>query len=169
MEIKQSTIDDIDGIFRLYALAAEYQREKKKVIVWPVFERALVETEIQENRQWKIMIDGVIACVWATTFSDEKIWESRNADPAVYIHRIATNPLYRGQKFVTLIVDWARQFAKQHHKGFIRLDTIGNNEGLIRHYQEAGFTSLGLHNLSSTEGLPPHYKVAPACLCEIRI
>ena len=169
MEIKQSTIDDIDEIFRLYALAAAYQREQKKVIVWPVFERGLVETEIAENRQWKMMIEGVIACVWATTFNDEKIWEARNADPAVYIHRIATNPVYRGQKFVALIVKWARQFAQQHHKDFIRLDTIGNNERLILYYEEAGFTSLGLHNLSNTEGLPPHYKVAPACLFEIRI
>ena len=169
MEIKHSTIDDIDEIFRLYALAAEYQREKKKVIVWPEFQRGLVETEIEENHQWKLIVDGVIACVWATTFSDEKIWEARNADPAVYIHRIATNPLFRGQKFVALIVKWARQFAKQYHKDFIRLDTIGNNERLIRYYQEAGFTSLGLYNLSNTEGLPPHYKVAPACLFEIRI
>lgn len=169
MEIKQSTIDDIDEIFRLYALAAEYQREKKTVIVWPVFERGLVETEIAENHQWKLIMDGVIACVWATTFSDEKIWEARNADPAVYIHRIATNPVYRGLKFVAVIVEWARQFAKQHQKNFIRLDTIGNNERLIRYYQGAGFTSLGLHNLGSTEGLPPHYKVAPACLFEIRI
>src|SRR5215207_8113338 len=104
MEIQLSTIEDIDEIFRLYSCAAAYQQEKKKVVVWPAFERSLVETEIAENRQWKMMIGDEIACVWATTFSDAEIWEARNADPAVYIHRIATNPLYRGQKFVHLIV-----------------------------------------------------------------
>ncbi len=61
-------------------------------MVWPKFERSLVETELAENQQWKLMMDDVIACVWATTLSDAEIWEDRNKDAAVYIHRIATNP-----------------------------------------------------------------------------
>ena len=169
MEILNSTVEDTEEIFRLYALAAAYQQTKKTVVVWPQFERSLVETEIAENRQWKMMIDGVIACVWATTFSDAQIWEERNADPSVYIHRIATNPAYRGQNFVGLIVEWAKQFAKENDKSFVRLDTIGNNEGLIHHYQQAGFKFLGMFELSTIEGLPDHYKQGPACLFEIKL
>lgn len=95
MHIENSTINDLDEIFRLYAIASEYQKSKKTVVVWPIFERQLVETEIAENRQWKLLIGEEIACVWATTFSDEQIWEERNADAAIYIHRIATNPKFR--------------------------------------------------------------------------
>ena len=54
MIIINSTIKDIDEIFRLYKIATEYQRAKKTVVVWPEFERQLVETEIAENRQWKL-------------------------------------------------------------------------------------------------------------------
>ena len=112
MKIEKCTVQDIEEIFRLYGIASAYQKAKQTVVVWPQFKRQLVETEIAENRQWKLIIDNVIACNWATTFSDEQIWEERNADAAIYIHRIATNPDYRGKNFVSLIVEWARGYAK---------------------------------------------------------
>jgi len=169
MDIENSTISDLDEIFRLYAVASEYQKSKKTVVVWPTFEKQLVETEIAENRQWKLLIGGEIACVWTTTFSDEQIWEERNADAAMYIHRIATNPKFRGQNFVSLIVAWAKAYAKSCGKDFVRLDTLGNNEKLIAHYTNAGFRFLGMFELKNTNGLPSHYQGEPACLFEIRL
>jgi ribosomal protein S18 acetylase RimI-like enzyme len=169
MEVQNSNINDIDYIYRLYGLASAYQREKKTVVVWPEFERTLIETEIAENRQWKLLIDGTIACVWATTFSDAQIWEGKNQDPAVYIHRIATNPDFRGHHFVQIIVDWAKEYAKEHEKKFVRLDTLGNNTRLIALYTSVGFNFLGLFDLKNTSELPAHYQDAPACLFEIAL
>jgi GNAT superfamily N-acetyltransferase len=169
MKIENCSTKDIDEIFRLYKVAADYQRSKQTVVVWPEFDRQLVETEIAENRQWKLIIDGQIACVWATTFSDEQIWEERNADAAVYIHRIATDPNFRGNKFISLIVAWAKEYAKAHHKDFVRLDTLGNNVKLIEHYTAAGFRFLGMLDLKNTKGLPDHYHDVPACLFEIKL
>jgi len=169
MEIKNSSVNDIDEIFRLYKLAADYQRLKQTVVVWPDFKKVLVETEIAENRQWKLMIDGATACVWATTFSDEQIWEERNADAAIYIHRIATNPVFRGQNFVSIITEWAKEYAATHGLDFVRLDTLGNNTKLIQHYTSAGFRFLGLFDLKDTRGLPDHYHNKPVCLFEIKL
>jgi ribosomal protein S18 acetylase RimI-like enzyme len=169
MQIKNSTPDDTSEIFRLYAIASAYQKAKHTVVVWPQFEPQLVATEIAENRQWKLIIDEQIACVWATTFSDAQIWEERNADKAIYIHRIATNPNFRGKNFVGIIVAWAKQYATAMGKDYIRLDTLGNNTKLIEHYTNAGFNFLGLFNLKSTEGLPAHYHNQPACLFEIKL
>ena len=162
MQIQNSNDGDIDTIFRLYDIASAYQ-QSKGVVVWPKFEHSLVETELAENRQWKLMMDDAIACVWATTFSDAEIWGVRNKDAAVYIHRIATNPAFRGQNFVGIIVEWAKQFAKDHQKDFVRLDTLGNNVKLIEHYTKAGFTFLGIHRLTNTAGLPLHYQKEPNC------
>ena len=133
------------------------------------FEKQLVETELAENRQWKLVIDGTIACVWAITFSDAQIWEELNADPAVYIHRIATHPGFRGRKFISVIVDWAITFAKANGKSFVRLDTLGNNTKLIEHYTGAGFRFLGIFQLKNAAGLPAHYHQTPACLFEIAL
>lgn len=169
MQILTSTPSDIPEIFRLYKIASDYQRSKQTVVVWPDFKRELVETEVAENCQWKLIIDNQVACVWATTFTDEQIWEERNADAAVYIHRIATNPNFRGQNFVGIIVDWAKEYAKQNNKDFVRLDTLGNNTKLIEHYTHAGFDFLGMFNLKNTDGLPDHYHGVPACLFEIKL
>ena len=50
MIIKNSTISDIDAIFSQYKIASNYQESKKKVIVWPEFNREMVENEISENK-----------------------------------------------------------------------------------------------------------------------
>jgi len=76
--IKNSTANDIDEIFRLYAIATDFQKSKFRVH-WPEFKRELIEMEITEERQWKMIIDGCIACIWATTFSDPQIWGERVA------------------------------------------------------------------------------------------
>jgi hypothetical protein len=170
MKIENCKANDISEIFRLYKIASDYQRAKKTVVVWPEFERQMVETEIAEHRQWKIIIDNEIACVWATTFTDERIWEERNNNAAVYIHRITTNPNHRGKDFVSIITTWAKEHAKNNHKDFVRLDTLGNNVKLIQHYTNAGFDFLGLFDLKNTAGLPDHYqKKLPCCLFQIKI
>jgi ribosomal protein S18 acetylase RimI-like enzyme len=112
-----------------------------------VFERQLVETEIAENRQWKLIVDDAIACVWATTFSDAQIWEEKNADKATYNHRIATNPDLRGKNFVEIIAARAKEYAANNHLDFVPLDTIGNNTKLIAHYCNAGFEFLGIFSM----------------------
>jgi GNAT superfamily N-acetyltransferase len=169
MTIANSNMQDIDAIFNLYRMASEHQKAQKTVVVWPQFDRAMVATEIIENCQWKLVIDEQIVCVWATTFSDEQIWEERNTDPAVYIHRIATHPAFRGRNFVATIVNWAKSYAQAQGKDYVRLDTIGNNTKLISHYVNAGFNFLGLFQLKDTSGLPAHYQTGPACLFEIAL
>lgn len=169
MTIKNSTSKDIEDIFKLYKIASNYQREKKTVVVWPDFERKLVATEIKENRQFKLIIEGEIACVWAITFKDEQIWEKNTNDKALYIHRIATNPGFRGQDFVSKIVDWSKNYAAKNEIDFIRLDTLGNNTKLIAYYKKSGFNFLGMFALNNTEGLPAHYQNQPACLFEIKL
>ena len=149
MTIKNSTFDDISEIFRLYDLATNFQKIKFPTNTWPKFSESLIISEINDNRQFKLLIDDQIACVWAITFSDPKIWEEKENTRSIYIHRIATNPEFRGNNFVQTIVDWAKNYALQHHKQFIRMDTCGKNEGLINHYKGCGFKFLGINKLLS--------------------
>lgn len=168
MEIKNSTPEDIYEIFRLYEIATAFQKTRFS-LHWPEFEQSLVETEIAENRQWKIEIDGKIACVWATAFSDPQIWEEKNEDPAVYIHRIATNPDFRGQNLVRHIVEWVTIYAVENRKRFVRMDTVGDNTGLISYYTKCGFDFLGLLKLKNTTGLPAHYDNATVSLFQLTL
>jgi hypothetical protein len=167
MTIKNVTASDIEKIFAFYKIASNYQREKKTVIVWPDFDREMVINEIAENRQFKLIVNNEVVCIWAITFSDEQIWEDSNTDSAIYIHRIAVNPNFRGNNYIATITNWAKEYALKKEIQFIRLDTLGENKNLITHYKNAEFHFLGLFNLKNTSNLPEHYKLAPVCLFEI--
>ncbi|WP_435354544.1 GNAT family N-acetyltransferase [Emticicia sp. SJ17W-69] len=168
MQILNSSFEDIDAIFGLYDDAISFQKTKFNKH-WQGFERSLIETEISENRQWKIVIDDKIACIFAVTFEDELIWGEKSNEPAIYIHRIVTNPSFRGNNFVVHIINWAKVFCKKNGKQFVRMDTWGDNEALIQHYVRCGFHFLGLTTLQRSEGLPKHYEGACLSLFEIKI
>ncbi len=167
--IASSTLEDINEIFRLYRLATEFQRSKFLDNIWPAFDRTMVTKEISEQKQFKMVINGAIACVWAITYNDPEIWRERDEDPSLYIHRIATNPDFRGQNFVGEIVRWARDFATAKNLHYVRLDTCGNNKKLIEHYTQNGFRFLGIEKLASSKALPSHYHNADVCYFEITV
>ncbi|HEY2722065.1 MAG TPA: hypothetical protein VGI82_10095, partial [Chitinophagaceae bacterium] len=50
LEFKNCSSSDVDAIFTLYDAAIDLQKQKK-MVVWPKFERSLVEQEILEGRQ----------------------------------------------------------------------------------------------------------------------
>ncbi len=129
-----------------------------------------IKKEIETNHQWKIVIDGTIACVWATTLNDEAICAEKDQNDAIYIHRIATNAELRGNNFVMKIVGWAKDFARKHNREYVRLDTLGNNTRLIDYYVKSGFNFLGIFELENTSSLPLHYQQEPqCCLFEVAV
>jgi RimJ/RimL family protein N-acetyltransferase len=167
MIIANSTINDIPEIFRLYKLATEFQKIKFPENQWPEFDEELISNEVVDKRQFKIIIENKIACIWAITYSDAQIWEARENDTSIYIHRIATNPEFRGKNLVQTIVDWSKNYARKQKKNCIRMDTCGENEKLIQHYKNCGFNFLGLKKLNNTSELPEHYHNADVCFFEI--
>ena len=169
MNIRHSTTEDINYIFRLYRNASAYQRTKFLGNVWPEFERTMVLREIEEHRQFKLMVDGTIACIWAVTFNDPEIWGEKDAVPSIYIHRIATDPEFRGNNFMAHLVAWAKPYALAKGMNFIRLDTCGHNQGLITHYTKNGFDFLGMIKMKDTVALPSHYHNAEVCLFEMAL
>ncbi len=168
MEIKNSTIKDVESILKLYKEAIAYQNEKKG-IPWQMLESEVVENEIQENRQWKLIIDNEIACVWVTTFDDVEIWRDKNSEPSVYLHRITTNAKFRGKNILSLVITWAKDFASKNNKTFLRLDTAGINPGLITAYVKNGFKFIATTTIETPHNLPTHYNNAPICLFEMNL
>lgn len=169
MKITNSTKEDIPEIFRLYKHATDFQKIKFPENHWPQFDKAMVSTEVAQNRQFKLVIEDQMACVWAITYSDPQIWEDVDSDTSIFIHRIATNPNFRGHNFVKIIVDWAIHLAKEQNKQFIRMDTCGKNEGLIKNYQSCGFEFLGTKKLKDVSDLPTHYHNVDVCFFEIKL
>ena len=165
IEVKNSQLLDIDTIFEFYDLAIAHQ---KKVFNkhWKGFSRHLVQAEISESRQYKILVDGQIACVFAVTFNDQLIWGERDHD-SIYIHRIVTHPNFRGFSFVKEIIKWAKDYALESQIKYIRMDTWADNQKLLDYYTGCGFKYVGVVKLTQSEGLPKHYEGISLSLFEI--
>jgi len=162
LDIKNSSLDDVNTILTLYDAAIELQTQKN-MVVWPKFERAFIEKEIRDKRQWKIMIGSEIACNWSITFDDKEIWGEKDDNNSIYIHRLAANPAFRGNRFIDVIVPWAKAHALSNGRRYVRLDTLGNNTRLIEYYTSAGFDFLGIFKLTNTRNLAAHYQREPNC------
>lgn len=161
--------EDVPTIMNLYEAARHFQIAKQ-VVVWPYFSKDFLLNEIAQSRQFKIVFENQIVCNWAITFSDKEIWGDQDKSDSIFIHRICIDSNFRGNRYIDMIVQWAKKYAFKHNKIFVRLDTLGNNTGLIKHYTSAGFTFLGMYRLAYTATLPKHYQDEPnCCLFEIRI
>ncbi|KQR72203.1 N-acetyltransferase [Pedobacter sp. Leaf176] len=167
IQVLNSQISDIDTIFMFYDMAVAHQ---KKVFNkhWQGFSNELIETEIQEHRQFKIVVDGVVACIFAVTYADKLIWGDRDKD-SIYIHRIVTHSQFRGYAFVKEIIKWAKEFAPIRGIKFIRMDTWADNEKLLEYYTGCGFDYVGVVTMEKTEGLPKHYEGISLSLFEIKV
>lgn len=168
MEIINTTLEDVVDILNLYEQGTAYQKTHYHKH-WRGFERSLIETEIEEKRHWKIIIDDLIACTFVFTFNDPVLWKEKNNDPAIYIHRIATHPDFRGNGFVKHIIAFATQYAQKSGQKFIRMDTGSGNDKLNNYYVNCGFNFLGVIEYSNAGNMPAHYKGGSSSLFEIEI
>ena len=168
MNIENCTISDLKTIENLYTNARKIQLEKKAV-VWPIFESNDILDAINDKRKYKICINNQIACVFTYTFEDQSIWGNLDKNDAIYIHKIATNANFRGNNLVQQLTDFSKKQAISMNKSFLRMDTVGENQGLISYYTKCGFEFLGLKKLDNFDDLPAHYHDASVSLFQLKI
>ena len=167
IQIVNSSLEDLATIFSFYDHAIAHQKEVSNKH-WQGFDEQLITQEIAEQRQYKILVDGTVGCVFAVTFNDPQIWEERDLEPSIYIHRIVTHPNFRGLGFVKLITNWALDYAKAKQLQYVRMDTWADNEKLVSYYKSFGFSDAGIIKIGANSGLPKHYEGIILQLFEIK-
>lgn len=170
MNIIPSASDDIPEIRRLFYAAIEFQKTKTEN-PWRGLNDAALIREIENGLHWKIKEADQIAAFFSIAFTDQLIWDEWDADPAIYLHRIVTNPEFRGRGYVTAITDWAEAFGREAGKVFIRLDTGRDNVRLNAYYQQCGYTFCGFKTFDDPTNplIPQHYFGSGLSLYEKRI
>jgi len=168
-QIINSASQDTATIFELYRLATEYQRSHG-YNEWKEFDPELIALEIKDKRHWKIVIDDSIACIFSVFYNDPLLWGEQDNDHSIYIHRIATNPAFKGKGMIKLIIDWAKNHAKETGRKFIRMDTWADNKILADYYLKCGFNVVGYRQFDKeAKGLPKHYSTLSLVLFEIEV
>ncbi len=168
MQIRPSETVDIEKIFFLYNEATKLQ-EKIQKTSWAGFEEKAIIEEIQEGRHFSLWGEGVLSGTFVITFDDAIIWHHDPDKKAVYLHRIATHPDFRGRNYTGKIVEWTKNYALQKEISLLRMDTTSGNENLNNYYIRCGFDFIGVNSINWTEDLPLHYKNGSFSLFEMKV
>ncbi|WP_223302283.1 GNAT family N-acetyltransferase [Flavobacterium branchiophilum] len=155
--IVNTTFSDLEFVYHLFESAIDYQK-RKGFPVWNGFDKAVLKNDVKNSLQFKIVDGDSILCVFSICFNDKIIWREKEKGDAIYLHRIVVNPIYKGQKQFETILNWAKDFAKENNRNYIRMDTWGDNQNIIAYYQSFGFKFIENFTTPSTEDLPIQHR-----------
>jgi ribosomal protein S18 acetylase RimI-like enzyme len=169
MRIKRTILADIPIVEKIYSEARAYQFQQTGY-GWPIFSHSFIAQEIAEKRHYRVLdTDDEMAGVFSIVKAEPIIWNDKDGNQAIYLHRMAIRNRYRGNNIAKEVVEWAKTEAWKHKKKFIRVDTWANNDALTDYYQKLGFEWVGKKKLPPQSDLPEHYNHIEVNLFEIRL
>lgn len=147
--IKPALTEDLAEIKRLTERCAQAMADKG-IYQWnehyPSKEKLAADIKKKElykltNAENEIM--GII--VLSTEMDSEYVpikWLTKNENN-IYVHRLATDPIFWGLGNGKKLMDFAEDFAKNHNYNSVRLDTFSQNKRNHRFYESRGYKRLG--------------------------
>jgi len=145
--IQCCTLQDTQDILQLYATAYK-DNNVDSGIDWGSYNIEWIENEIIEKKLWKIIIRDQLACIWAISFEHTPIWEDNEQALCMYLDRIITIPEFKGQMLTKIIGEWAKGYAIETGRKYIRLSTYRLNVRWVDYLTRCGFEFVGVKNIS---------------------
>jgi ribosomal protein S18 acetylase RimI-like enzyme len=167
-KIENTTLTDLDFIFDLFDQSIAYQKNKGYT-VWGNYDKDVLVGDIQNKKQYKVIMDSTIAMVFSMCYSDEIIWREMETGDSVYLHRIVVNPACKGNRLFGELLAWVKEHAKQKKLRFIRMDTWANNPNIIEYYKSFGFTVIENFITPDSVDLPAHNRNLAITLLQIAL
>ena len=167
-EVRNTEMRDLGLIFELFERSISYQ-EKNGFPVWRNYDRNAIIKDIENETQYKIVIDSKTAIVFSAGYADKIIWRDFDKGDSIYLHRIVVNPEFKGQKLFGKIVDWAIAHCRQKGLQRIRMDTWAANPTIIEYYQTFGFTVIENYTTPYSAELPVHNRNLALTLLEHKL
>ena len=166
--ILNTSKDDLHQIRWLFGEAIALQG-KRGYQVWQHIDEISLKQDIENGLQYKILINNDIGCIFSIQYNDPFIWGDRDQNNAIYLHRIVTNPLFKGQRLFEKILDWTGNLALEHNRNFLRMDTWAENTRLIHYYQSFGFTLIDYFTTGDIAELPVQNRNLKVALLELEV
>lgn len=166
--IVNTTIAEWDLIIGLFEKVMRLQGEKGYK-VWTEIDQTALRRDIETGLQYKITSGDAVLCLFSIQLRDPFIWRERDRADAIYLHRIVTNPDYKGQGLFKKVLDWATGFAREHNLSYVRMDTWADNQQLIDYYRTFGFTFVENYKTTDVPELPQQNRNLDVALLEVQI
>ena len=167
-QILNTIKSDLPFIYWLFDEAIAFQK-RKNVPVWPTYDKPVLNQDIEQKLQYKIVKEGEIACIFTICYSDKIVWREHDKDDSIFLHRIVTNPKFKGQKLFEKVFEWSKKHAQEKGLKYVRMDTWGDNPNLIAYYQSFGFEKVEYFTTPDTEELPIQQRENYVVLLEFKL
>ena len=166
--IINTTKADLEKVLWLFEQAMRLQG-KNGYKVWSNIDKRALESDIENNFQYKICAGNDLRCIFSVQYADPFIWRDRDRSDAIYLHRIVADPKFKGQRQFEKILAWAKQVAKTNNLKYIRMDTWADNEKIIDYYNSFGFKFMGNYKTTDAPELPAQNRNLNVALLEIHL
>lgn len=166
--IENSHALDLEDIYILFDEVIRSQQQKG-LPAWKSFDKNVLAADVEDRNHYKIAIGQSLAIVFSVRYSDAAIWRQKEKGDAIYLHRIVSNPRFKGQQLFSLVLEWTIEHAKQKGLRFVRMDTWANNNGLIDYYKKFGFDVVENFTTPNSPDLPSHNRNLSLVLLEMEL
>lgn len=150
MEIRNTTLDDLDGVMTIYKKARQFMRAHDNPTQWlggkPT--RQQVEEDIAKGQSYVCVNEGRIAGVLCFFIGNDPTYKTiydgnwLNDSPYAVVHRIASSGEFKGTG--TFMMEWA--FSQY---GNVRVDTHEDNYVMQNMLRKLGYTYCGVIHLEN--------------------
>jgi len=165
--IVPATREHIPAILETYAHARRLQ-ETRGAERWPEFALEEVLAEIDAERLLCVLDGQTVAGVFSIAYEDRALWDERERNDHLYLHRIAKSESAAGLSLVDVALAWARARCHQLGRSGVRMDTWASNTALIAIYERRGFAVVARKHVGRDPRLPAQYQNNDFVLLEER-
>ncbi|MGC3989500.1 MAG: GNAT family N-acetyltransferase [Chthoniobacteraceae bacterium] len=107
------------------------------------FSKEWVVGRIAAKELFVVFADDELVGTFRLLWSDADFWGELDSPDAAYLHTLIVRRDLAGNGLGIRILRWAESYVAAAGRSLLRLDTLFDNEHLIRFYQKAGFSILG--------------------------
>jgi ribosomal protein S18 acetylase RimI-like enzyme len=157
MRIQLATEDDLPALMELLRRVVPLMRASGN-LQWDDSypNEAVFQRDIDLSQLWVAEVDADIAGVAAVTMDQELDYTQVGWDieePAIVVHRLAVDPIFRGLGAAGALMQKAEEIAIERAITVLRVDTNTQNEATQRLFPKLGYLLAGEISLAFRPGL----------------
>ena len=141
--IRPATDADADALDALIEQTRQWVLDRCPQQWKAPFSHDWVATRITAGELFAVMLAGELIGTFRLLWSDADFWGELDSPDAAYLHTLIVRRDLAGKGLGIRILRWAESYVAASGRKRFRLDTMSDNEHLIRFYRNAGFKTVG--------------------------
>jgi GNAT superfamily N-acetyltransferase len=138
--IRQAIAADVAIVDQMIREAAAWV-DALGVVMWDdgELDADRIRAEVTGGMFFLAVVGNDVAGAIRFQFDDPLFWPDRPAGEAAYVHRLVARRTFKGRGVARALLAWAKDHARGHGRGLLRLDCDANRPKLRALYESCGF------------------------------